>query len=199
MFVTSIFTRVSAFTAEQLSDFFSVLEPSPITCRFKIALCQKLITRTSSTGPGGPADSRPKPQARAQPRSAPVPRRGRYDDRTSIEPSSVLTSSSSIVSKHPSPTSAEILEMLQLPDTQKESARDVNATCSLLQMKFELLVAFGHLQSCVGAQEKDSEWLKILRDGRLDQAINSAFRGSKEECDRTWLKALSQIISIWRN
>ena len=199
MFVTSVFTRFSAFTAEQLSDFFSLLEPSPIMCRFKIALCQKHITRTSSNDSAGTRDSRPKPQVRAQPRShAPVHRPTRNDEESSKQLSTVTTIPSSIVGRHPPTTSAEILEMLRVQAPHRDTSKGSTAARAFIHMKFELIVAFGNLQSSTSPQEKDSEWTRVLRDGRLDQAMNSAFHHGGDGYAQTCLKALSQIVSLWR-
>ena len=199
MFVTSVFTRLSAFTAEQLSDFFSLLEPLPIMCRFKIALCQKHITRTSSNDTAGTRDSRPKPQVRAQPRShAPVHRPTRNDEEESKQLNTVTTIPASIVGRHPPTTSTEILEMLRIPEPRKDTSKGLTAARAFIHMKFELIVAFGNLQSSTSSQERDPEWMRILRDGRLDQAMDSAFHHSGDGYGQTCLKALSGIVSLWR-
>jgi len=190
-----MFTRLSSFSADALSMLFSMLAPSPIICKFKIVLCQKYLTTISANHNAGTTDLRPKPQARAQPRSIPVARRHTEQEKGNHTSTSGLTLPASIASKHSPPTSAEILRLLEL---NLHNSRASSAVTAFMQIKFELLVSFGNLQTCAAiTDDKDLEWPRMLRDGRLAKAVDAAFKGGDEAFDQTCRETLREIINVW--
>jgi len=167
VFITSLYTRLSSFTADELSALFPMLPPSPTINRFKITLCQKYITYAAIN----PEISRPKPQARAQPRTTAAVWRYKEDEHPSSISQSDLDHAASITSKYASPTTAEILRLLEMgPDGSRDLA-------AFLRVKFELLVAFGKLQNQTTVDDQDSEWRKMLRDGKFTKVLTTAFDG----------------------
>jgi hypothetical protein len=170
LFITSVYSRLSSFSADEFSALFPLLAPSPVIGRFKVAFCQKYIAFGSANHQ--PANSRPKPQSRAQPRIIPSARqRSGQDDDASAKTSS---GSASIASKHAPPSAAEILHLLGLRPGHHQ---DVAA---FLRLKFELLSAFVTLQSQMSADERDPDWLKALTDGRLKVALDEFRRDDPE-------------------
>ncbi|KDQ53468.1 hypothetical protein JAAARDRAFT_425004 [Jaapia argillacea MUCL 33604] len=167
LFINLIFSRLYVH-----ADIFTILLTSlpntvPIMT-FKIALCRRCLGTTSVD----PVASRPKPQARPRPA---VRRRatGQSLDVNSLS----RTASSETLASVPSPpninpTSKNVLppasEILRLISSPSKSSLD-------LQMKFELVMAYGLLYNDAAVGDKDEDWTAMLRDGRLKNGLDVAF------------------------
>jgi hypothetical protein len=189
IFVAGVYTRLSSFTADEFGVLFSMLAPSPVVCRFKVALCQRYITYAASTH--GEGDSRPKPQARAQPRTIRATQRpSEPNDDGFSNPPAGSNPAASIASKYPLPSSSEILRITEMGSGH---SRDISA---FLRVKFELLVAFGILQSQAAGDHKDREWLNMIRDGRMTKALSSAFGRDDNGLGSVYRVTLSGIVAL---
>jgi hypothetical protein len=77
------------------------------------------------------------------------------------------------------------------------NSRTLSAATAFIQIKFELLVAFGNLQKCAVTEDKDPEWPSMLREGRLAKALDNAFDSGDEDLGRMCRDTLLELMSIW--
>jgi hypothetical protein len=193
MFVTSVFTRLSASTSDGFLALLSNLGSSPVISKFKVALCQRFIIDTAMTDDPAQVIVRPKPQARAQPR---VVRIAEPTETRQNEPSTRSATSNlppSVASGHPLPQSAEILRLVET--NLRTPTRP--STDASLRIKFELLTSYGTLQAQAAVSDKDPEWTSLLRDGRLGKALDIAFGHADEGSGRIYRESLESLLPMW--
>ncbi|KAG6830455.1 hypothetical protein H0H92_000608 [Tricholoma furcatifolium] len=184
MFVASVCSRLTAAELERLPALLSNLGSSTAIHTFKVLLCQKLLIDANN---GQTQGRNPKIQARAR-----ALRTTRTEE--NLQQSDTTT---------PAQQNAKIL-LPALPDIQRclemntpSSVTAMNQS-ALLRVKYELFNSYGMLQTeCV---EKDSDWLSSLRDGRLNQIVDTVFRSNPDNADaRTFRAVLQNIICVWYN
>ncbi|KAF5385121.1 hypothetical protein D9615_000897 [Tricholomella constricta] len=192
IFVSSVYSRLTATELEKLPALFSGLSPSLAVHRFKVLLCQKLLTDSRHATH---REARPQPQIRAQPRAL---RQTRTESSMkSISDESVKPPTSSAqLNKTTMPGYAEIQRLVEM----KVSPFSANVSSSfVLRIKFELLTSYGMLQSAASSAEKDAEWLAALRGGRIAHTSDLAFgsddlEGGESGAFRTTFQS---ILSTW--
>lgn len=178
LFVTSIYSRLVSSVAEDsdaFSKFYSVLQSSPTTAKFKVLLCKQYLTITNSadTTEAPLLGSRPKPQARA------IRAARRSDQSETTTPAAGSTTSdvnatpASIASKLVLPSPTEILQLLQKPDSE------VRPPAQLSRLKFELLTSYLNLHNSAVIPEQEADWQEALESGQVSRAIDSAFNGAE--------------------
>lgn len=188
LFVTSIYTRLaasmSATSTDTFTSIFSILNPSTTIAKFKMALCQKYLTASSS--PAGTIiqpNARPKPQARA-PR--PVRASGNVPvlpKDTAQEPGCVTTA---IASKFVLPQPSDILELVN------NSMNGMASSSQSLRVKFELLASYVLVQKTMAIDERPHglEWDSMAKDGKLHRTVDSVFAGDENLLYRESLKVV---------
>ena len=193
LFVTSVYTRLSSSSlttsTDTFSALFSVLAPVPQVSKFKLALCKKYLTssttNTSSSDGPQPA-SRPRPQARApralQPSGVPE-----HEDSLSSVKSvkSSSTSATSVASRYPLPPPSEILQLITQPPSGSFTLTQS------LRIKFELLMSYSLVRKTANEPgHQELEWRQMLLDGRVQKAADSAFVGEAGGMYRETLQAV---------
>ena len=191
MFVASVFSRLSASGAEQLSALFSAVPPSPACHRFKVSLCPKFLVDTANSAQSR-VDERPKVQARAQPRVFRLAPDSAAPGDTTITSTSDRSGPLSHYSKHPLPEYNEIQRLLE---TQiSTSSTNFLTPPLLLKIKFELFNSYAALQSEIPRADRDSDWVNCLQDGNLSKTLDLAF-GSQS--GKKYRESLESIIGIY--
>ncbi|KAF7966684.1 hypothetical protein HWV62_37484 [Athelia sp. TMB] len=186
LLVASVHSRLSSLSRDP-ALVLSALPPSERAARFKIALCREyLVSSTAPTnGAVGPRPAiRPKPQARAM-RAA---RRSNIEgDRVapSEESTTVVETPASptqLVNAHPLPNAEELLKLLS------EGTDNSQEQLLKMKVKFYLLSAYASIQ----AKSPTEEWTQIVRDGKVNQAIDLAFKAEGGVTYATLARAVIQ-------
>lgn len=157
MFVAAVFTRLSQFSPEQMSELFSDMPASATVIKFKITLCRKFIVDHT---PANTLRAQPSATIRAQPKAVRASASRSEIGVTTVgtEASSNLPSNPSIASKNSAPSCAEIIRLL---DTTSGGG-------SSMHYKFELLVAYANLPT----EDKDVKWRELLGEvGVVERAF----------------------------
>lgn len=184
MFITSVYSRISALSAPDFSLFLSSLTNTPSVLKFKIALCQKFLV----TSDVAQTTTRPKAQARAQPKAV---RATRTVDDIKEEPAVIapVQPTPSIAVNRPTPSSAEILRLMEIRTKLTSSwANDHD-------LKFELVVSYAILQTQILAEDRDPDWPVLLRGG-LSKTFDAAF-GPKGGADRQHRELVDSMARMW--
>jgi len=191
MFVASVFIRLSASGAEQLSALFSVVPPSLAFHRFKVSLCPRFLVDTANGGQSR-VDDRPKVQARAQPRVFRSARDPAATGDMTIMSTSDSSGPLSHYSKHPLPEYNEIQHLMEM----QISASSTNFVTPplLLKIKFELFNSYAALQSGIPRIDRDSDWVDCLQDGSLSKTLDLAF---DNQSGKKYRESLESIIGTY--
>jgi len=181
--LTSVFTSVSSYTADQLSSLFSMLPLSLTICKFKLALCQRYLDVATSA-------ARP----RVQPRAARAPQRKFAGEENSISEATPQTSfqptiSGSGSSKYKPPAVSEIIRLLGL----NTNGRNSSVTDATMRIKFELLTSFAVVQENFGDDSEKAKWSSLLREG-LSEACTAAF--GEGELGKGYRESLLAVLTI---
>lgn len=185
MFIASVFGRLSASGSERIPLFFSELSPTVPTHRFKVALCQKLLTETTNTSS---ASVRPRAQVRAHPRAL----RSTDSSSNHISQSTSTNNATPLPSnKYPLPDPNEICQLLEMNIGITSSS--VITKSLLLRVKFELLVSCGAIHH--GALN-DSEWLNFVRESKLTKTLDLVFSPSNGEESETYRNLLESVLHV---
>jgi len=165
-----------------------MLDPSPTIAKFKVALCKKYLTSSTTISSVDTSQfaSRPKPQARAvraARRSSGMPEHEGSTSSTTSGPSAAAAAATA--SKNPLPSPSEILELIEKPDV------GFGSPTQLLRIKFELLLSYAFVQNSVAEpQRQQSVWRDMLQDGRFQKTVDFAFGGEGAEIYKESLKAV---------
>jgi hypothetical protein len=191
MFITSVITRLSASTPDEVLALFSSLGSSPAVSKFKVALCQRIIIDAAISDDPGQTSMRPKPQARVQPRIARVAHPQECQEKELGK--STTPNLPSVANGHVLPPSAEILRLMEVnPQTFVWSS-----TANLsLRIKFELLASYGMLQVQAAVSDKDPDWADLLHDGRLADTLEIVF--GREESGQIYTESLQSVLHLWQ-
>ncbi|KAI0305759.1 hypothetical protein B0F90DRAFT_1617325, partial [Multifurca ochricompacta] len=151
--------------ASEMRDLLSGISSTPTLCKFKVALCQRYLSRARV----GDCTSMGRSRPRAQPR--PITGRSKRAAKknsivpTTPDPKPQMTLLSD-QSQHTLPPVSELLHLL----TMKTDTVALSNT-----IKYDLLVTYGFLQHQAATEDKNQDWMEILRNGRLVEAIDGAF------------------------
>lgn len=177
LFVTSIYTRLVSEDPDAFSAFYSALQNSFTTAKFKVLLCKQYLTATNladTDGAPGLPGYRPKPQARA------VRTAAKSDHGQNITPGVVGSTTmdvnaapASIASKPVMPSPLEILQLLENPDSESRPP------AQLLRVKFELLMSYLSVQNSALTPEQKVEWKNAVKSGQVSRVIDSAFSNAE--------------------
>jgi hypothetical protein len=173
--------------ALEMRVLLSGMSSTSTLCKFKVALCQRYLTRASVET--CPSIRRGRP--RAQPR--PITRRKRVDERN---PTVLMTSDSkpetaplSNQNQHALPPASELLHLL----TMKTNADALSNT-----IKFDLLATYGILQHQKPGENRSRDWMEMLQSGRVEEAVKETFGSSNDQSSNISQKMLLRMIATWR-
>jgi len=66
-------------------------------------------------------------------------------------------------------------------------------------IKYDLLVTYGIMQHQAPAKDKSQDWVDMLQNGRVAEAVEEAFGGSKDaDPSHALQKVLLGMISTWQ-
>jgi len=175
--------------ASEMRDLLSGMSSTPTLCKFKVALCQRYLTRACV----GSGMSSSRGRRRAQPR--PIPARKRVGKQaptvSTVSDSKPEIAPLSNQSQHTLPPPSELLHLL----TMKTDANALSNT-----IKYDLLVTYGILQHQTPAENKSRDWIEMLQSGRVEEAVEEVFGNSKDEqaSNNISQKLLLRLIATWR-
>ena len=146
---------------------------------FKIFVCQKFLTSSSSITGG------------TKPRPRPL-RRGSRRDLGAIS-SATDTDLGRTGSNHSSgPLLVAFSEVVRLLSSDDDVCQTAISTPPVLTIKYALLVSYAQLQGLLPPEERDDDWKDVLSGGGLKQLIDDRFPS-----DSTYHKVLTVISSFW--
>jgi hypothetical protein len=174
--------------ASEMRDLLSGMSSTATLCKFKVALCQRYLTRTCV----GKYSSRGRNRPRAQPRR--ITGRKRAADQgsnvlitTSEAKPEVLLSSNQ--NQHILPPASELIHLLTMKG-------DTDALSNII--KYDLLTTYGMLQHQASAESKSQDWMEMLQNGSVAEAVEEAFGGQKDQQSRALQELLLGLIATWR-
>ena len=174
--------------ASEMRDLLSGMSSTSTLCKFKVALCQRYLTRTRV----GKHPSKGRSKPRAQPR--PITGRKRAANRDSNVPTTSDAKSEIVLlsnqNQHALAPASELLHLLTMKG-------DTDALSNTI--KYDLLVTYGVLQHQAPAESKSRDWTEMLQNGRVAEAIEEAFGGPKDQQSSALQKILLGLISTWRS
>ena len=146
---------------------------------FKITVCQKFLSSSSSITGG------------TKPRPKPIPRGGSRRDLGATSSAVDTDVSRAASSLSPRPALATCSEVFQLLCSDHKSLKS-DSTPPVLTIKYSLLVSYAQLQGLLPLEERDSDWKDALSNGGLKRAIDTAFPS-----DSKYHTALTIITRFW--
>jgi hypothetical protein len=174
--------------ASEMRELLSGMSSTSTLCKFKLALCQRYLTRASV----GSGTSKGKGRPRAQPRPIPARKRVAKQGPTvlTVSDSKPEIAPSSNQDQHALPPASELLHLLSMKT-------DANALSNII--KYDLIVTYGILQHQTPTENKSQDWLKMLQSGRVKAAVEEVFGGSEDQqSSNTSQKILLRMIATWR-
>ncbi|TRM69450.1 hypothetical protein BD626DRAFT_474101 [Schizophyllum amplum] len=163
IFSTAVVARLAAQPADLLSQFFAGLSASAGIARFKVAVCRNLLAGAKQTTKA----PRPKPQARARPRTSNVSKAAS----SNIAPAEPKEAESAMPRSEPLPL-PETSELLQLVEQTAYDKHLLSSEDAAYRVKFELLCSYAYLQ---GQLFGDGSWARALADNSVGRAVNAVF------------------------
>lgn len=159
---------------EEMHDLLSAMSSTSTLCKFKVTMCQRYLTRSRAGNSRG----------RGRPRAQPRPLNG-IAKQGSV--ASVRSDSKSNLSRHTLPPASELLHLL----TMKADTDALSKT-----IKYDLLVTYGIMQHQAPVEDKSQDWLEMLQNGRVTEAVEEAFGGSKDT--DALQRILLGMITTWQ-
>ncbi|TFK44416.1 hypothetical protein BDQ12DRAFT_730480 [Crucibulum laeve] len=190
MFIASLYRRLSASGFDGFALLMSSLPDTLNMHKFKITLCQKIISDAMTNDPPMTMNPRPKPQARAQPRAVRVPRDSQqiqHEEPNLNRPPDTIP----LENKYPLPSSSDIIRLLgaRMPSSSSPATRLI-----LLRAKFELIFSYAFMQAQANRSgEVNSEWNRSRSNGSLRKLLEDTF-GNIDEDSSTYHEVLLQSI-----
>lgn len=179
MFAATLTTRLYTCTPRIVQNLMEGLPKTIPILAFKITVCQKFLSSSTSITAG------PKPRPR------PLPRRGARRD-SEVIPSNtdidVGRTGSSLASRSVLVTCSDVFQLL----CSEHQSQNSTLEPPVPTIKYVLFISYAHLQGLLPPEERDSDWKDALSNGRLRQVIDTAFPS-----DSTYHKALTLITSLW--
>lgn len=174
--------------ASEMRDLLSGMSSTSTLCKFKVALCQRYLTRASVET--GQSSCRGRP--RAQPRRITGRKRADKQDPPVLMTSDTKSEIAPLVSnqnQHALPPASEILHLLSMK---------TNADALSNIIKYDLLVTYGNLQQQTLTENKSRDWMEMLQSGRVEEAIQEAFGSSTDQFSNISQRILLRMIATWR-
>ena len=173
--------------ASEMRDLLSGMSSTSTLCKFKVALCQRYLTRTSVET--GQSSYRGRP--RAQPRRITGRKRADKQDPTVLMTSDAKSEIAPLSNQnqHALPPASEILHLLSMK---------TNADALSNIIKYDLLVTYGILQQQTPTENKSRDWMEMLQSGRVEEAVQEAFGGSNDQFSDISQRILLRMITTWR-
>jgi hypothetical protein len=174
--------------ASEMRELLSGMSSTPTLCKFKLALCQRYLTRACV----GSSTSKGRGRPRAQPRPISARKRVAKQDPTTLMVSEIKPDISplSTQNQYALPPASELLHLL----TSKSNA---NALSNIV--KYDLIVTYGILQHEMPAENRSQDWMEMLQSGRVEEAVQEAFGDSEDQQSSiTSQRILLRMISTWR-
>ena len=173
--------------ASEMRELLSGMSSAPTLCKFKVALCQRYLTRASVGA--FPASFRGRP--RAQPRPITGRKHANKQDPTPLMASESKQEIAllSNQNQHALPPASEILHLL---------AMKTNVDALSNTIKYDLLVTYGILQHQTPAENKSRDWMEMLQSGRVEGAVREVFGSSKDQSSIISQRILLRLIATWR-
>src|SRR5882757_549004 len=146
--------------ASEMRELLSGMSSTSTLCKFKLALCQRYLTRACVRS--GTSKGRGRP--RAQPRPIPARKRVAKQDPTvlMVSDSKPEVTPLSNQNQHTLPPASELLHLLSMKT-------DTNALSNII--KYDLIVTYGILQHQTPTEHRSQDWMKMLQSGRLKEAV----------------------------
>jgi hypothetical protein len=186
LFMNLLIPRLPSGVSD-MRELLSGMSSTPTLCKFKVALCQRYLTRASVGA--YPSSFRGRP--RAQPR--PITGRKHANKKN---PTLLMTSDSKQEiaptlnqNQHALPPASELLHLL---------AMKINADTLSNTIKYDLLVTYGILQHQAPDENKSRDWMEMLQNGRVEAAVKEAFGSSKDQSSGISQRILLGMIATWR-
>lgn len=174
--------------ASEMRELLSGMSSTPTLCKFKLALCQRYLTRACV----GSSTSKGRGRPRAQPRLISARKRVAKQDPSMLMTSDIKPDISplSTQNQHALPPASELLHLL----TSKGNT-DVLSNI----VKYDLVVTYGILQHQMPAENRSQDWMEMLQSGRVEEAVQEAFGDSDDQQSSiTSQRILLRMISSWR-
>jgi len=190
LFTDLVLQRLPSDT-HTLNNLFSVLPPSQAVIKFKIVLCQMYLSDVLVGIEPSPSVSQNQAPLRPLPQRA---RKKQGDGTYSGDPSKPLSTTSTsmappIARKFQPPSPEALLDIVSQPS---EGNPLVNA------IKTELILGYGMFQETVRCNDHRQEWITLVRDGRLKQAVENYFGDSNTTQELQSMKpVLLTVMSTW--
>ncbi|KAH9061284.1 hypothetical protein EDB87DRAFT_1560600 [Lactarius vividus] len=159
---------------EEMHDLLSAMSSTSTLCKFKVTMCQRYLTRSRA----GNSRGRGRPRAQPRPLNSMV-KQGSV--------ASVRSDSKSNLSRHTLPPASELLHLL----TMKADTDVLSKT-----IKYDLLVTYGIMQHQAPVEDKSQDWVEMLQSGRVTEAVEEAFGGSKDT--DALQRILLGMITTWQ-
>ncbi|KAF8135683.1 hypothetical protein EV363DRAFT_1447459 [Boletus edulis] len=176
MFAATLTTRLYTSSPQIVQNLMEGLPKTIPVLTFKISVCQKFLSSSSSLDGG------------TKPRPRPLLRRGSRRD------SGAMSSTTDIDVRTGSslrPTIATCSEVFQLLSGDHKSQTSASAP-PVLTIKYALLVSYAQLQGLLPPEESDSDWKDALVNDGLKHVIDTSFPS-----DSTYHTALAIITQLW--
>jgi len=190
IFLNAVSSRVFALPTSGIASLLSALPPSRAVLRFKLALYKNYLTDFGVNS--NSSDSKPVVQGSSKPRPV-APRRRQQgpstDEGSSKKIASQEAPAASIARKFPQLTPSEVLELIKKPPAADSSLDALN-----LRIKAELVISYWMLQK-QKTDNVDAEWQDMIKDGRLENAIEIAWTSNPDDPTMLSVKHLLSTIS----
>lgn len=161
IFINSMFNILSISPRETVLNVLTLLPPSPAVLRFKVSLCQRLLS-------SGTTSAQPRPSIR--PRAQPKPR-----DSTSLPSIPSAPSLPTIARKFTGPGAQDVVRLVSSSNVKSDSSLPVQ------RIRFELLLSYNLMQTQSAAAEQDQEWKTKRSNGELEKVVKESFAGTEGE------------------
>ncbi|KAG6378154.1 hypothetical protein JVT61DRAFT_13843 [Boletus reticuloceps] len=179
MFAATLTTRLYTSSPQIVQNLMEGLPKTIPVLTFKISVCQKFLSSSSSLNGG------------TKPRPRPLLRRGSRRDSGAMSSTTdidVARTGSSLSSR---PAIAMCSEVFQLLSGDHKSQTSASAP-PVLTIKYALLVSYAQLQGLLPPEESDGDWKDALVNGGLKHVIDTSFPS-----DSTYHTALAIITHLW--
>lgn len=170
--------------ASEMRELLSGMSSTPTLCKFKLALCQRYLTRACV----GSSTSKGRGRPRAQPRPISARKRVAKQD-TAMSDIKPDISPLSTQNQHAFPPASELLHLL----TSKSNA---NALSNIV--KYDLIVTYGILQHQMTAENRSQDWMEMLQSGRVEEVVREVFGDPEDQSSVISQKILLRMVSTWR-
>ena len=179
MFAATLTSRLYTSPPQIAQNLLESLPKTVAVLTFKIAVCQKFLSSSSSIAGG------------TKPRPKPIPKRGSQRDSGALSSAmdhDVGRTASSLSPRLALATCSEVFQLLSSDHKSQKS----DSTPPVLTIKYALLVSYAQLQGLLPPEERDSDWKDALSNGGLKRVVDIAFPSESR-----YHTALMIITEFW--